>query len=130
MYSKVVLSALALAIHGAAAQYEDWSFGNMFTVGPVSGSSNWIKKATWSLTPPPPPTDSTAPNGDDMFASIWIGISPTVSSGTLVQPLLNWSVNQKSQGCDAADDEWCVNASTFTGGMCSVKALECMHACY
>lgn len=118
MYSKAVLSALALAIHGAAAQYEDWSFGNMFTVGPVSGSSNWIKKATWSLTPPPPPTDSTAPNGDDMFASIWIGVSPTVSSGTLVQPLLNWSVNQKSQGCDAADDEWCVNASTFTGGMC------------
>ncbi|KAK7702055.1 hypothetical protein SLS64_009916 [Diaporthe eres] len=115
MYSKVVLSALALAIHGASAQYDDWSFGNMFTVGPVSGNSNWIKKATWSLTPPPPPTSSTAPNGDDMFASIWIGISPTVSSGTLVQPLLNWSVNQKSQGCDAADDEWCVNASTFTG---------------
>ncbi|KAG6365600.1 hypothetical protein INS49_007211 [Diaporthe citri] len=63
MYSKVVLSALALAIHGAAAQYDDWSFGNMFTVGPVSGNSNWIKKATWSLTPhllPPTPPRPTA----------------------------------------------------------------------
>jgi hypothetical protein len=59
-----------------------------------------------------------------MFASIWIGVSPTVSSGTLVQPLLNWSVNQKSQGCEAADDEWCVDASTFTGGMHFVQTLN------
>ncbi|KAG8161793.1 hypothetical protein KVR01_008780 [Diaporthe batatas] len=114
MHSKAALSALALAIHGATAQFEAWAFGNMFTVGPASGNRNWIAKATWSLTPPPPPTDSTAPCGDNMFVSIWIGISPTASSGTLVQPLLNWSVNQKSQGCDAADDEWCVDASTFT----------------
>lgn len=29
-------------------------------------------------------------------------------------PLLNWCADQKSCGCDAAADEWCVTASTYT----------------
>lgn len=32
----------------------------------------------------------------------------------LVQPLLNWCVDQTSCGCDASSTEWCVAASTYT----------------
>lgn len=35
-------------------------------------------------------------------------------SADLVQPLLNWCVDQEGCGCPASSSEWCVMASTYT----------------
>ncbi|KAK7718179.1 hypothetical protein SLS57_006053 [Botryosphaeria dothidea] len=116
MYRSTTSAAiLSLALRAAAADYSAWAFGNMFTLGPVSGDA-YITKATWSVVPPATPASATMKDkSDPPFMSIWIGISDTISdeNSALVQPLLNWSPDQASQGCDAAADEWCVDASTF-----------------
>ncbi|KAF4545853.1 uncharacterized protein LTHEOB_4505 [Lasiodiplodia theobromae] len=106
---------LALAAGASAADYSAWAFGNMFSVGPSSGDA-YITKATWSVVPPAVPTDATEGASDHPFLSLWIGISKSISdqSAALVQPLLNWSTNQESQGCPASATEWCVDASTFS----------------
>ncbi|KAF0318460.1 hypothetical protein GQ607_014253 [Colletotrichum asianum] len=82
-------SSLAAAAGALAVRgkYDDWKFGNMFNLGPAS---NTIAKATYTLPSPAEPTD-------------------------LFQPLLNWAPNNAQEGCPAANDAWCVAASTFTG---------------
>ncbi|KKY13348.1 hypothetical protein UCDDS831_g09093 [Diplodia seriata] len=115
MYKTSAVLALAAATTGAsAADFSAWAFGNMFTVGPASGSS-YITKATWSVVPPAVPSDATNKKSDPPFLSLWIGVSDSISdeNTALVQPLLNWSPDQESQGCPAAADEWCVDASTY-----------------
>ncbi|KAL0257590.1 hypothetical protein SLS55_008404 [Diplodia seriata] len=71
--------------------------------------------ATWSVVPPAVPSDATNKKSDPPFLSLWIGVSDSISdeNTALVQPLLNWSPDQESQGCPAAADEWCVDASTY-----------------
>ncbi|GME59601.1 uncharacterized protein LTHEOB_11808 [Neofusicoccum parvum] len=115
MYTSTSLAMLALALRASAADYSAWAFGNMFTVGPVSGD-NYITKATWSVVPPATPSGATMKDkSDPPFMSIWIGVSDSVSdeNTALVQPLLNWSPDQSSQGCSASATEWCVAASTY-----------------
>ncbi|KAI8311805.1 hypothetical protein K4K61_011484 [Colletotrichum sp. SAR11_59] len=83
--SSLAAAAGALAVRG---KYDDWKFGNMFNLGPAS---NTIAKATYTLPSPAEPFT-------DLF-----------------QPLLNWAPNNAQEGCPAANDAWCVAASTFTG---------------
>lgn len=100
MYRSTTSAAiLSLALRAAAADYSAWAFGNMFTLGPVSGDA-YITKATWSVVPPATPASATMKDkSDPPFMSIWIGISDTISdeNSALVQPLLNWSPDQASQ---------------------------------
>lgn len=97
-FTSIIPTALALALP-AAGMYEDWHFGNMFTLGPTSDNVA-ITKATYSLVPPSVPcgVKQTKPN-DAPWLSIWIGVSGSMSDQTadLFQPLLNWSPDQESQ---------------------------------
>ncbi|KAH0428979.1 hypothetical protein CcaCcLH18_08732 [Colletotrichum camelliae] len=105
-------AAGALAVRG---KYDDWKFGNMFTLGPAS---NAIAKATYTLIPPSIPCGTVvADKNAQPWMSIWVGISQSLSddSTDLFQPLLNWAPNNAQEGCPAANDAWCVAASTFTG---------------
>lgn len=91
------------------------NFGNSFYLGPWDGDS-YITKATYSLTAPAVIQDYDT-SDTSLWISIWIGVQPNVadvSQANLVQPLLNWCADQKSCGCDAGADEWCVTASTYT----------------
>ncbi|KAF4536940.1 uncharacterized protein LTHEOB_11808 [Lasiodiplodia theobromae] len=115
MYKSTSAAVLALAAGASAADFSAWAFGNMFTVGPATGNA-YITKATWSVLPPAVPSDATMKDkSDPPFLSLWIGVSDSISdeNTALVQPLLNWSPDQDSQGCPAAADEWCVDASTY-----------------
>ncbi|OJD29644.1 uncharacterized protein BKCO1_7600022 [Diplodia corticola] len=115
MYKSTTSAAvLALAAGASAADYSAWAFGNMFTLGPTTGDA-YITKATWSVVPPAVPTDATDEKSDPPFLSLWIGVSDSISdeNTALVQPLLNWSPDQDSQGCPASASEWCVDASTY-----------------
>ncbi|KAJ4300835.1 hypothetical protein N0V90_002923 [Kalmusia sp. IMI 367209] len=100
---------LALAL-GATAD-EDWHFGDTVYMGPTTGS-NYIKKVTYSVVAPPVPTDFTQ---SDCWASIWIGISASQTDNNipLMQPLFNWAPDNAAQGCPAANNAWCVVASTL-----------------
>ncbi|KAJ4351596.1 uncharacterized protein N0V89_006939 [Didymosphaeria variabile] len=104
-----IIPALALTL-GAAADQE-WHFGDVVYMGPTSGS-NYIKKVTYSVTAPPVPTDFSQ---SDCWASIWIGISASQSDNSvpLMQPIFNWAPDNAAQGCPAANNAWCVAASTL-----------------
>ncbi|KAJ0306047.1 hypothetical protein Brms1b_010598 [Colletotrichum noveboracense] len=87
----------------------------MFNLGPAS---NAIAKATYTLVPPSIPCGTVvADKNAQPWMSIWVGISQSLSddSTDLFQPLLNWAPNNAQEGCPAANDAWCVAASTFTG---------------
>ncbi|PYI25953.1 hypothetical protein BP00DRAFT_382969 [Aspergillus indologenus CBS 114.80] len=76
-----------------------------------------ITQATYSIAAPGVPQGTTVTDPrDEVWTSIWIGVSATQgdASNSLYQPLFNWSPDQKSQGCSAGADEWCVAASTYT----------------
>ncbi|KKY39562.1 hypothetical protein UCDDA912_g00451 [Diaporthe ampelina] len=91
------------------------NFGNSFYLGPWDGDA-YIAKATYSLSAPAVIQDYDT-SDTSLWISIWIGVQPNVpdvSQANLVQPLLNWCADQKSCGCDAGADEWCVTASTYT----------------
>ncbi|KAF4969069.1 hypothetical protein FSARC_3631 [Fusarium sarcochroum] len=111
------LAAVAvLAAQGVAAQYEDWKFGNLFMLGPAKSA---IKKATYTLTPPPIPCGTQVDDPSHQpWMSIWVGISQSMSDqgAGLFQPLLNWAPNNEQEGCPAPNDAWCVAASTFDSG--------------
>ncbi|KAI8169421.1 hypothetical protein K4K49_011782 [Colletotrichum sp. SAR 10_70] len=110
--SSLAAAAGALAVRG---KYDDWKFGNMFNLGPAS---NAIAKATYTLVPPSIPCGTVvADKTAQPWMSIWVGISQSLSddSTDLFQPLLNWAPNNAQEGCPAANDAWCVAASTFTG---------------
>ncbi|KAF2136446.1 uncharacterized protein K452DRAFT_362547 [Aplosporella prunicola CBS 121167] len=116
-YTAATLAFASLALRAstvaAADDFSDWAFGNMFAIGPASNGAT-IAKATYSLVPPPVPCGGGEGDGNS-FMSIWVGVSTSTSDNDtpLVQPLLNWSPNQESQGCPASVEEWCVAASTF-----------------
>lgn len=104
------LYAAALLLPTASA-----NFGNSFYLGPWDGDA-YITKATYSLTAPAVIQDYDT-SDKSLWIAIWIGVQPNVpdvSQANLVQPLLNWCADQTSCGCDAAADEWCVTASTYT----------------
>ncbi|KAE8375749.1 hypothetical protein BDV26DRAFT_283223 [Aspergillus bertholletiae] len=105
---------LTLALRAAAGLYDDWHFGNMFSIGPAVNAE--ITKATYSLVPPAIPcgTVQERPNEAPWF-SFWIGLSASMGDQTadLFQPLLNWSPDQEAQACPATAQEWCVAASTY-----------------
>ncbi|RSL40147.1 hypothetical protein CEP53_013561 [Fusarium sp. AF-6] len=103
----------ALAVRGVAGQYDDWKFGNLFIAGPAKSA---IKKATYTLTPPPVPCGTQVDDPSHQpWMSIWVGISESIGdqSSDLFQPLLNWAPNNEQEGCPAPNDAWCVAASTF-----------------
>ncbi|PLB44843.1 hypothetical protein P170DRAFT_440057 [Aspergillus steynii IBT 23096] len=111
----LIPTALALAAPAAAGMYDDWHFGNMFTLGPTSDDVA-ITKATYSLVPPPVPCGVKQTRSTEApWLSIWVGVSGSMSSQAedLFQPLLNWSPDQEAQGCPATDKEWCVATSTY-----------------
>ncbi|KAM0424499.1 hypothetical protein ACHAPT_010213 [Fusarium lateritium] len=116
MRSATSFAALCLAAAGGvSAQFDDWKFGNMFSIGPTEAG---IAKATWSLTPPSVPCGTQVDNPNHQpWMSIWVGISQSITDqGTaLFQPLLNWAPNNALEGCPASNKEWCVAASTYDG---------------
>ncbi|KUI71644.1 hypothetical protein VM1G_07301 [Cytospora mali] len=90
-------------------------FGNSFYLGPWSGDA-YIKKATYSLTSPSVITDYDT-SDSSLWIAIWVGVQQSdedVDNENLVQPLLNWCINQEDCGCGATETEWCVAASTYT----------------
>ncbi|PYH46637.1 uncharacterized protein BP01DRAFT_338176 [Aspergillus saccharolyticus JOP 1030-1] len=106
---------LAFALHAAAYSTDSWTFGYGFWMGPPA--SGQITKATYSIAAPSVPQNATVKDSsDEVWTSIWIGVSATESGDTdsLYQPLFNWSPDQESQGCSATAEEWCVAASTYT----------------
>ncbi|RAK74116.1 uncharacterized protein BO72DRAFT_517183 [Aspergillus fijiensis CBS 313.89] len=107
---------LALALGSIAAYSPDsWTFGYGFYLGPPAHGQ--ITKATYSIAAPGVPQGTTVKDPrDEVWTSIWIGVSATQgdASNSLYQPLFNWSPDQKSQGCSAGAEEWCVAASTYT----------------
>ncbi|KAI9929677.1 hypothetical protein MW887_001152 [Aspergillus wentii] len=113
MRSFYAFAPLTVALR-AAAMYDDWYFGNMFTLGPTSDDV-YITKATYSLVPPPVPCGSVQDKSEAPWLSIWVGVSESMSSQAedLFQPLLNWSPDQESQACPATNKEWCVATSTY-----------------
>lgn len=91
------------------------NFGNSFYLGPWTGGA-YISKATYSLAAPSVITDYDT-SDSSLWVSIWVGVQQSavdVDNENLVQPLLNWCVDQESCGCDASATEWCVAASTYT----------------
>ncbi|KAJ3541382.1 hypothetical protein NM208_g4636 [Fusarium decemcellulare] len=116
MRTSASFAALCLAaVSGVNAQFDDWKFGNMFSIGPTEAG---IAKATWSLTPPSVPCGTQVDDPSHQpWMSIWVGISQSISDqGTaLFQPLLNWAPNNAQEGCPAPNNEWCVAASTYDG---------------
>lgn len=109
--SALYAAAAALLLPAASA-----NFGNSFYLGPWDGNA-YITKATYSLSPSPAVIQNYDTSDKSLWIAIWIGVQPNVpdvSQANLVQPLLNWCADQKSCGCDAAADEWCVTASTYT----------------
>ncbi|RAL09242.1 uncharacterized protein BO97DRAFT_472486 [Aspergillus homomorphus CBS 101889] len=106
---------LVLALRAAAYSADSWTFGYGFYMGPPT--SGQITKATYSIVAPSVPQGATVKDrSDEVWESVWIGVSATQSDSTnsLYQPLFNWSPDQASQGCSASADEWCVAASTYT----------------
>lgn len=94
-YSPLTVLA-TLAVRGVAAQYDDWKFGNLFTAGPAKSA---IKKATYTLSPPPVPCGTVVKNASNQpWMSIWVGISQSISdqSADLFQPLLNWAPDNEA----------------------------------
>ncbi|PYH77786.1 hypothetical protein BO82DRAFT_377710 [Aspergillus uvarum CBS 121591] len=108
--------ALALAPRNTTTYSPDsWTFGSGFYMGPPAHGQ--IIKATYSIAAPGVPQGTTVTDpGDEVWTSIWIGVSATQgdASNSLYQPLFNWSPDQKSQGCSAGAEEWCVAASPYT----------------
>ncbi|KAK7729240.1 hypothetical protein SLS53_009304 [Cytospora paraplurivora] len=91
-------------------------FGNSFYLGPWGNTDAYITKATYSLTAPSVVTDYDT-SDSSLWVAIWIGVQQSdedVDNENLVQPLLNWCIDQESCGCDASSTEWCVTASTYT----------------
>ncbi|RSM00033.1 hypothetical protein CEP52_009365 [Fusarium oligoseptatum] len=114
--SPLAAAIAALAVRGVAGQYDDWKFGNLFIAGPAKSA---IKKATYTLTPPPVPCGTQVDDPSHQpWMSIWVGISESIGdqSSDLFQPLLNWAPNNEQEGCPAPNDAWCVAASTFDSG--------------
>lgn len=103
------------ALYAALLPAVSANFGNSFYLGPWDGDA-YITKATYSLTAPAV-IENYDTSDKSLWISIWVGVQPNVpdvSQANLVQPLLNWCADQTSCGCDAAADEWCVTASTYT----------------
>ncbi|KAH6651656.1 hypothetical protein BKA67DRAFT_660447 [Truncatella angustata] len=97
------------------AQVARAEFGNSFYLGPFSGGQ-YITKATYSLSAPSVPTGFDS-SDTSLWLSIWVGVqqsSEDVDNENLVQPLLNWCLDNESCGCDADETQWCVAANTYT----------------
>ncbi|KAJ4393286.1 hypothetical protein N0V93_002494 [Gnomoniopsis smithogilvyi] len=112
-----ILALVASCVAGAWAASDEYDFGNTFYLGPTSSSSNYIASITYDLddVPAVPSGYTAGTSSDPIFVSPWVGISSSISdqTTTLVQPLLNWSPDQESQGCAGTVDQWCVAASTY-----------------
>lgn len=105
----VIPAALYLA---QAARAE---FGNSFYLGPFP-NSQYITKATYSLAAPSVPT-SYSSSDTSLWLSIWVGVQPDSTdedNENLVQPLLNWCLDNESCGCSADETQWCAAANTYT----------------
>lgn len=103
------------ALYASLVPVVSADFGNSFYLGPWSGDA-YITKAAYSLTAPSVITDYDT-SDSSLWIAIWIGVqesSEDVDNENLVQPLLNWCIDQDSCGCDASATEWCVAASTYT----------------
>ncbi|KAF2634711.1 hypothetical protein P280DRAFT_413155 [Massarina eburnea CBS 473.64] len=120
-----ILSTLALSALVRAAPtpstddvYPNYEYGNMFYLGPTT-NSQYITKATYSLSVPAPPTDYLTSSPDERWLSLWIGLQDNPNTSDVldmnfVQPLLNWGPNNAIWGCDADVEHWCAAASTYT----------------
>ncbi|KUI61064.1 hypothetical protein VP1G_08267 [Cytospora mali] len=90
----------------ALAPVVNAGFGNSFYLGPWSGDA-YIKKATYSLTSPSVITDYVT-SDTSLWIAIWVGVQQSdedVDNENLVQPLLNWCIDQEDCG-------FAVNSST------------------
>lgn len=90
-------------------------FGNSFYLGPFSGDQ-YISKATYSMTAPTVPTSYDTTDAS-LWLAIWVGVQPKTDdydNANLVQPLLNWCLDNESCGCDANNTQWCAAANTYT----------------
>jgi hypothetical protein len=90
-------------------------FGNSFYLGPFSGSQ-YIVKATYSMTSPSIPTGYST-SDTSLWLSLWVGVQPKADNEdneNLVQPLLNWCLDNESCGCDADSTQYCAAANTYT----------------
>lgn len=105
--------AVPAALYWAQAAHA--GFGNSFYLGPFN-NGQIIKKATYSMTSPSVPTGYST-SDTSLWLSLWVGIQPQSDdedSENLVQPLLNWCLDNESCGCDADSTQYCAAANTYT----------------
>ncbi|KAF3004444.1 hypothetical protein E8E14_001542 [Neopestalotiopsis sp. 37M] len=103
--------AAALYLAGSARA----EFGNSFYLGPFP-DGQVITKATYSMTAPDVPTGFDS-SDSSLWLSVWVGVQPQSDdedNENLVQPLLNWCLDNESCGCAADADQWCAAANTYT----------------
>lgn len=98
MSADYFLVPLAAAIGALAAQPSDSCvFGDsLFYLAPPSGSARIIK-ATYGITPPATPQNTTLSADDEPWVSVWVGASFTAGSAdaNLYQPIFNWLESRK-----------------------------------
>jgi hypothetical protein len=107
---RYILPAAALFAKAARAD-----FGNSFYLGPFP-DGQIITKATYSMAAPSVPT-SYDTSDTSLWLSVWVGVQPESDdedNENLVQPLLNWCLDNESCGCDADETQWCAAANTYT----------------
>lgn len=101
MKNSLLLAGAGLALGAYADLYDNYEYGNNFYLGPTT-NGQYITKATYSMVPPPPPTDWPTANEDKTWLSLWIGVqnnpnNANVLEMSFVQPLLNWAPDNAAQ---------------------------------